>query len=64
MELQLASTKITRGTSNGFSLKASCCILNLELLAEANPESNLTPEQGSNLFSLLNKPLILRQENL
>lgn len=64
MELQLASTKTTRGTSSGFSLKANCCILNLELLTEVNPESNLGPEQGSNPFSLLNKPLSLRQENL
>lgn len=37
MELQLASTKITRGTSNGFNLKA----FSTQLLAEANPESNL-----------------------
>lgn len=46
------------------TLKANCCLLNSELLAGANPESSLGPEQGSNLFSLLNKPLSLRQENL
>ncbi|KAI1242552.1 Deleted in lung and esophageal cancer protein 1, partial [Lamprotornis superbus] len=50
MELQLASTKITRGTSNGFSLKANCYILNLELLAKANLESNLAPEQETQLL--------------
>lgn len=57
----MASTKITRGISNGFSLKDNYCLLSFELLAEANPELNLGPEQGSNLLSLLNKPLILRK---
>lgn len=28
------------------TLKANCCLLNSELLAGANPESNLGPEQG------------------